>query len=232
MTPLALTIGLELRHADIPGLRPGEVVKRLLDLAVSALLLVLLSPVFLMLAVLIRLSMGSPVLFRQVRPGFHARPFPVVKFRTMNDARDAGGELLGDRERLTSLGRFMRRFSLDELPQLWNVLRGEMSLVGPRPLLMEYLDRYTPEQARRHQVRPGITGWAQVQGRQDLPFSRRLELDVWYVDYRSLWLDLKILFLTLGRTLRSTGVKPGQEVAEVDDLGLHPSVRKQRGDLK
>ena len=206
--------------------------KRLFDLVVSALMMVLLSPVLLLLSVLIRLSMGPTVLFRQVRPGLKAQPFTVLKFRTMDYARDAGGELRPDRERLTPLGRFMRRFSLDELPQLWNVLRGDMSLVGPRPLLVEYLDRYSPEQARRHQVRPGITGWAQVQGRQDIPFSRRLELDVWYVDHGSFWLDLKILFLTLGYALRSTGVRPGQEVAEVDDLGLHPSVRKQGGDLK
>jgi len=172
-------------------------VKRLFDLAVSALLLLLLSPVLLLLAVLIRLSMGSPVLFRQVRPGFQGRPFSVVKFRTMNHARDAAGELLSDRDRLTPLGRFLRRLSLDELPQLWNVLRGEMSLVGPRPLLMEYLDRYTPEQARRHDVRPGITGWAQVHGRNNLLFSRRLELDVWYVDHQSLALDARILLMTL-----------------------------------
>ena len=207
-------------------------VKRLFDVVVSALLAGLLAPLMLLLVVLIRLTMGSPVLFRQVRPGCKARPFTVVKFRTMNDARDANGELLPDGERLTSLGRLMRRLSLDELPQLFNVLRGEMSLVGPRPLLMEYLERYTPEQARRHDVRPGITGWAQVHGRQDIPFSRRLELDVWYVDHRSFWLDLKILFLTVGHALRSSGVRSGQDVAEVDDLGLHPSVRKQGGDLK
>ncbi len=206
--------------------------KRLFDIVVSAILLVLLSPVLLVLAVLIRITMGSPMCFRQVRPGLHAKPFTVVKFRTMSHARDAKGELLSDSERLSGLGRFMRRFSVDELPQLWNVLRGEMSLVGPRPLLVEYLERYTPQQARRHEVRPGITGWAQVHGRQDIPFSRRLELDVWYVDHHSLWLDLKILFLTVGHALRSSGVRSGQDVAEVDDLGLHPSVRKHGGDLK
>lgn len=203
--------------------------KRLFDLVVSASLLALFSPVLLVLAVLIRVFMGSPVLFRQVRPGFHARPFTVVKFRTMNDARDAGGQLLSDPERLTGLGRFMRRLSLDELPQLWNVLRGEMSLVGPRPLLMEYLDRYTPEQARRHQVRPGITGWAQVHGRNDLLFSRRLELDVWYVDHHSLVLDLKILLMTLSRTLRMSGVRLRQDLAEVDDLGLNPETSRSAG---
>jgi len=206
--------------------------KRLFDLLASALMLLVLSPVLLLLAVIIRLTMGSPVLFQQVRPGYKGHPFTVVKFRTMNAARDAKGELLPDAERLTGFGRFLRRLSLDELPQLWNVLRGDMSLVGPRPLLMEYLERYTPQQARRHLVRPGITGWAQVHGRQDIPFSRRLELDVWYVDHRSFWLDLKILFLTAGHAVRSSGVRSGQDVAEVDDLGLHPSVRKQGGDLK
>jgi len=206
--------------------------KRLFDLVVSALLLLFLSPLLLVLVVLIRLTMGSPVLFRQVRPGYKARPFTVVKLRTMNDARDAKGELLPDSQRLTDLGHFMRRLSLDELPQLWNVLRGHMSLVGPRPLLMEYLDAYTPEQARRHDVLPGITGWAQVHGRQDIPFSRRLELDIWYVDHGSFFLDLKILALTVKHALRSSGVRSGQDVAEVDDLGLHPSVRKQRGDLE
>ncbi len=206
--------------------------KRLFDLLASALLLLIFSPLLVVIAVLLRLTMGAPVFFRQVRPGYKARPFTVVKFRTMNDARDARGELLPDAERMTGFGHVLRRFSLDELPQLWNVLRGDMSLVGPRPLLTEYLDRYTPKQARRHDVRPGITGWAQVHGRQDIPFSRRLELDIWYVDHRSFWLDLKILVRTLGHALRSRGVRPGQEVAEVDDLGLHPSVRKQGGDLK
>ncbi len=203
--------------------------KRLFDLVVSALLMVLLSPVLLALAVLIRLTMGSPVLFRQVRPGLKTRPFTVVKFRTMNDARDGSGRLLSDPERLTPLGRFMRRLSLDELPQLWNVVRGEMSLVGPRPLLMEYLDRYTPEQARRHQVRPGITGWAQVHGRNNLLFSRRLEFDVWYVDHQSLALDVRILLMTLLRTLKMSGVRLQQDLAEIDDLGLNPETPKSAG---
>jgi len=210
----------------------GGGVKRLFDFLVALAALLLLSPILLVLAVAVRLTMGSPIFFRQVRPGHKAKPFSVVKFRTMNDARDAKGELLPDPQRLTGLGRFLRRFSLDELPQLWNVLRGEMSLVGPRPLLMEYLDRYTPQQARRHDVRPGITGWAQVHGRQDIPFSRRLELDVWYVDHRSFWLDLKILFLTVLHAAGSRGVRSGQDVGEVDDLGLHSSVRKQGGELK
>jgi sugar transferase EpsL len=134
-----------------------------------------------------------------------------------------------DAERLTPLGMTLRRYSLDELPQFWNVMKGEMSLVGPRPLLMEYLKRYTPQQARRHDVRPGITGWAQVQGRQDIPFSRRLELDVWYVDHQSFWLDLRILWLTFAKMLRGSGVRSGQDVRAIDDLGLHPATREQEG---
>jgi sugar transferase EpsL len=206
--------------------------KRTFDFLVSLLLLVLFSPVMLLLAIVIRLTMGAPVLFRQVRPGFHARPFELLKFRTMNDARDSRGELLHDAQRLTATGRFLRRTSLDELPQLWNVLRGDMSLVGPRPLLMEYLDRYTPEQARRHDVLPGITGSAQISGRQDIPFSRRLELDVWYVEHRSFWLDLKIMLATLPHALRSTGVRSGQDVLEVDDLGLSAKARDRGEDSK
>ncbi len=214
------------------GMAKPRRAKRLLDLLLTATALPVVVPILVAVALLVRIKLGEPVFFRQQRPGLNAAPFTIFKFRTMNDARDSSGRLLPDAERLTSFGRFLRSTSLDELPELINVLRGDMSLVGPRPLLMEYLDRYTPEQARRHDVRPGITGWAQVHGRQDIPFSRRLELDVWYVDHHSLWLDLKILFLTLGHALRSSGVRPGQEVAEVDDVGLHPSVRKQGGDLK
>ena len=172
--------------------------------------------------------MGSPVLFRQRRPGYQARPFTMIKFRTMT-VGDTAATHHSDADRLTSLGAWLRRYSLDELPQFWNVLKGEMSLVGPRPLLMEYLERYTPEQARRHEVKPGITGWAQVQGRQDIPFSRRLELDVWYVDHQSFWLDLRILWLTLTKMFRGSGVRPGQDVRVVDDLGLHPVTRKRGG---
>jgi lipopolysaccharide/colanic/teichoic acid biosynthesis glycosyltransferase len=154
----------------------------------------------------VRRKLGSPALFRQVRPGLHGRPFMMVKFRTMTDERGADGELLPDAQRLTAFGRFLRASSLDELPELWNVLRGEMSLVGPRPLLMEYLPLYSPEQARRHEVRPGITGWAQVNGRNAVSWDERFKLDVWYVDHRSLWLDLRILWLTVRKVLVREGI--------------------------
>jgi lipopolysaccharide/colanic/teichoic acid biosynthesis glycosyltransferase len=194
--------------------------KRGLDLAAAGCGLVLLSPVLLLVAIAIAARMGRPVLFRQVRPGQFGKIFCLLKFRTMSESRNPDGTLRSDAERLTRLGTFLRRTSLDELPQLWNVFRGDMSLVGPRPLLTEYLARYTPEQARRHDVPPGITGWAQVQGRQTIPFSRRLEFDVWYVEHWSLSLDLRILVLTLVRVFSAHGVKPGQDVSEVDDLGL------------
>jgi lipopolysaccharide/colanic/teichoic acid biosynthesis glycosyltransferase len=171
--------------------------KRLSDILVSALVSLLLSPLLGLLALLVRLKCGSPVLFRQQRPGLNGRPFTLVKFRTMNDKRDAQGNLLPDAERLTKFGKFLRASSLDELPELWNVLKGEMSLVGPRPLLMQYLPLYTPEQARRHEVRPGITGWAQVNGRNALTWEEKFTLDVWYVDNHTLWLDVKIILLTL-----------------------------------
>lgn len=184
----------------------ARAVKRLIDTVLAAAVLALAAPVVLVIALAIRASMGRPVLFRQVRPGLHGRLFCIYKFRTMTDARDAQGRLLPDGERLTLLGRFLRSTSLDELPQLWNVLRGEMSLVGPRPLLPEYLDRYTPEQARRHEVRPGITGWAQVNGRNATTWEERLRQDVWYVDNWSLWLDFKILWMTVVKVLRREGV--------------------------
>ena len=180
--------------------------KRILDFFVALFLLMALWPLFLALAVLVHWRLGSPVLFRQQRPGLHGRPFSINKFRTMSEVRDAKGRLLDDADRLTELGRFMRRFSLDELPQLFNVLRGELSLVGPRPLLMEYLPLYSPEQARRHDVRPGITGWAQVNGRNAINWEDRFRLDVWYVDHQSLWLDMKILWLTVLKVLRSEGI--------------------------
>lgn len=202
--------------------------KRVLDLGVAIVAIVLLSPVMLVIALAIRWRMGSPVLFRQRRPGYCARPFTMLKFRTMTPG-DTAATGHSDTARLTPLGASLRHYSLDELPQLWNVMKGEMSLVGPRPLLTEYLERYTPEQARRHEVRPGITGWAQVQGRQDIPFSRRLELDVRYVDHQSFWLDLKILWLTLIKIFQGSGVRSGQDVQTVDDLGLHPATRKREG---
>jgi sugar transferase EpsL len=198
----------------------GRGAKRALDLALTIPALVILSPLLGLIALLVGLGLGFPVLFRQQRPGLHGKPFALCKFRTMTEAQDAQGHLLPDAERLTPLGRFLRSASLDELPELFNVLKGDMSLVGPRPLLMQYLGRYTPEQMRRHEVRPGITGWAQVNGRQTIPFSKRLELDVWYADHISLRLDLKILLRTIPRWLFSKGVVLGQEVAEVDDLDL------------
>jgi len=180
--------------------------KRALDLAVSLSALVALSPVLLLIAVLVRSRLGSPVLFSQQRPGRGGRPFRLLKFRTMTDARDPSGKLRPDADRLTPLGRRLRALSLDELPELWNVLRGEMSLVGPRPLLVEYLGRYSPEQARRHEVRPGLTGWAQVNGRNATTWEERLRLDVWYVDHRSLWLDLRILARTVVLVFRRDGI--------------------------
>jgi sugar transferase EpsL len=195
---------------------PGiPVSKRLFDLAVTLPGLLLVSPVLLLVALLVRRYHGQPVLFRQVRPGYQARLFKVLKFRTMNDARDAQGNLLPDAERLTRLGRILRATSLDELPELINVLRGEMSLVGPRPLFAKYLERYSPEQARRHDVLPGITGLAQVNGRNALRWEDKFRLDVWYVDNWSFWLDIKILLLTLWKVIRREGIsQPGHATAE------------------
>jgi sugar transferase EpsL len=180
--------------------------KRFIDVLVSAVALLLLSPILALTALLIRLKMGSPVLFRQTRPGLHGKPFTFYKFRTMTCDCDENGCFLADECRLTRLGLFLRRTSLDELPQLWNVLKGDMSLVGPRPLLMEYLPRYSPEQMRRHDVKPGITGWAQVNGRNAITWEQKFELDVWYVDNWSLALDIRILFLTVANVLKREGI--------------------------
>ena len=180
--------------------------KRIGDLLLVVPGLILVSPLLLLLALIVRLNMGSPVLFRQTRPGFKGTPFRVFKFRTMRDLRDADGRLLPDASRLTAFGRFLRAASFDELPELFNVLKGEMSLVGPRPLLMQYLDRYSPEQARRMDVRPGLTGHAQVHGRNLVSWDERFRLDVWYVDRCSVWLDLKILFQTIGTVLKREGI--------------------------
>jgi sugar transferase EpsL len=189
--------------------------KRLFDLLLAVPTLIVLSPLLTVLALLVRVNLGAPVLFRQTRPGLHGKPFTLYKFRTMTDARDAQGNLLPDAARLTPFGRFLRATSLDELPELWNVLKGDMSLVGPRPLLMQYLDRYTPEQARRHEVRPGITGWAQVNGRNALSWDEKFRLDVWYVDNMSLWLDLRIVALTVWKILKREGIsQPGQATME------------------
>lgn len=168
--------------------------------------LLILSPLLVVLAVLIRIQLGSPVFFTQMRPGRHGRPFRILKFRTMNNFKDLNGVLLPDADRLASFGRFLRSSSLDELPELINVLKGEMSFVGPRPLLLEYINRYTPKQSRRHEVQPGITGWAQINGRNSLSWEKKFELDVWYVDNQSLWLDIKIIFLTFWKVLKRENV--------------------------
>ena len=183
-----------------------DLVKRLLDIIIAAAALVLLSPVLLLLAWQIRRKLGTPVLFRQVRPGRGGIPFVMYKFRTMRDAADENGRPLPDAERLTPFGRKLRAASLDELPELWNVLKGNMSLVGPRPLLMEYLPLYNAEQRRRHLVRPGITGWAQVNGRNAISWPEKFRLDIWYVENRSLLLDIKILFLTVKKVLDRSGI--------------------------
>ena len=189
--------------------------KRLFDLTAAALGLLALALPLLALIALVRIKLGRPVFFRQTRPGLHGRPFQMVKFRTMTDARGPDGALLPDADRLTPFGRFLRSTSLDELPELWNVLRGDMSLVGPRPLLMEYLPLYTPEQARRHAVRPGITGWAQVNGRNALSWEEKFALDVWYVDHQSLWLDIRILWMTAVKVLRRQDISaPGEATVE------------------
>lgn len=180
--------------------------KRLVDILCSFAAIILLSPIMVVVALAVWKYLGSPILFRQVRPGLNGDPFTMYKFRTMLDVRDSEGNLLPDEQRLTRFGRFLRSTSLDELPELFNVLKGDMSLVGPRPLLMEYLDRYTPRQARRHEVKPGITGWAQVNGRNALSWEEKFELDVWYVDHWSLWLDIKILLLTVWKVLRREGI--------------------------
>lgn len=181
-------------------------IKRLFDILASSLGLLLLSPVIAIVAWQIRRKLGSPVLFRQVRPGLDGKPFEMIKFRTMRDAVDAQGNPLPDSERMTPFGSFLRSSSLDELPELWNVLKGDMSLVGPRPLLMEYLPLYSPEQYRRHEVRPGVSGWAQVNGRNALSWEDKFKLDVWYVDNRSFWLDLKVIFLTLKKVVVREGI--------------------------
>ena len=189
--------------------------KRSFDAVVAAAGLAILSLPMLAIALAVRLRLGRPVFFMQLRPGRHGVPFRLIKFRTMDEAYDAKGELLPDEERLTRLGRFLRATSMDELPELWNVLRGDMSLVGPRPLLIEYLPLYTPEQARRHEVRPGLTGWAQVNGRNAITWEEKFAFDVWYVDHRSFLLDLKILGRTLIKVLSAEGISPAdREIME------------------
>ena len=189
--------------------------KRIMDIVGAALALLLASPLLLLTAITVRVALGSPVLFRQARPGLHGVPFQMLKFRTMTDARDDTGKLLPDSTRLGAVGKFLRATSLDEVPELWNVLVGDMSLVGPRPLLLEYLPLYSATQRRRHEVRPGITGWAQVNGRNALSWEDKFDHDVWYVDHRTFWLDIKILLLTAYRVLRLEGItQPGHVSAE------------------
>ena len=181
-------------------------IKRMLDIMGAASLIIILSPVLIVTAAIVRYAIGKPVFFRQNRPGRDGKPFELVKFRTMREARDSEGNLVADKESLTPLGRSLRSLSIDELPELWNVLKGDMSLVGPRPLLMDYLALYSPEQARRHEVRPGLTGWAQVNGRNAISWEEKFELDVWYVDNRGLWLDLRILLMTAKSVLTQKGI--------------------------
>lgn len=199
----------------------GLRVKRVFDVVVSAIALVLLAPALLVVTVAVLVAMGRPVLFRQYRPGLHRKPFVILKFRTMTMKRDSTGQLLPDAERLTRFGRFLRHTSLDELPELLNVLKGDMSLVGPRPLLMRYLDRYSPEQNRRHDIPPGITGWTQVNGRNALHWDEKFALDLWYVEHRSFALDLKILALTVWKALKREGItRPGWATTE-EFWGIH-----------
>lgn len=198
-------------------------IKRAFDLVCSLSLLAVTLPVIGVTAWLVRRKLGAPVLFRQERPGLHGKPFYIYKFRTMTDERDENGELLPDEIRLTRFGRLLRKLSLDELPQLFNVVKGDISLVGPRPLLMEYLPRYTPRQARRHDVRPGITGWAQVNGRNNISWEEKFELDVWYVENQSFWLDLTILWMTFYKVLRSEGVSKEGHATTTKFMGQETS---------
>lgn len=187
-------------------------IKRLLDIVIALLALILLSPILLIVAYLVRTRLGSPVLFRQIRPGLHGKPFEMVKFRTMTDERDAEGNLLPNEVRLTKFGKMLRSTSLDELPELWNVLKGDMSIVGPRPLLMDYLPLYNEGQAKRNNVRPGMTGHAQVNGRNAISWEKKFELDTWYVENHSLWLDFKIMLLTVKKVLIKEGINQSEEV--------------------
>jgi len=205
--------------------------KRIFDLLVTSIGLCLISPFLLILSLVVWIRIGSPILFKQRRPGYQGKLFYIYKFRTMTNQTDEQGHLLPDEKRLTRLGRFLRSSSLDELPELINVLRGEMSLVGPRPLLIQYLDRYSPEQARRHNVLPGITGWAQIHGRNALTWEDKFRLDVWYVDHWSFMLDINILIQTLGKVIRREGIsQPGHATAEEFMGSASPDVRARRRD--
>jgi sugar transferase EpsL len=196
-------------------IKPVPISKRILDIALTLPGIIILSPIFLIIAILVVMNYGTPIIFRQKRPGYLGEPFWLFKFRTMTNAIDQESNLLPDSERITRLGHFLRTTSLDEFPELINILRGEMSLVGPRPLLMQYLERYSPEQARRHEVLPGITGWAQINGRNALTWEEKFKLDVWYVDNWTFGLDIKILLVTMMKVLRREGInQPGHATAE------------------
>lgn len=195
--------------------------KRIFDFFVSLLALILLAPVIIILALLISINLGTPILFTQLRPGLHGKPFKMIKFRSMTNQSDAKGELLPDHVRLTKFGRLLRSSSLDELPELFNVLKGDMSLVGPRPLLIEYLPLYSKEQYRRHETRPGITGWAQINGRNAISWEEKFKLDVWYVDNQSLWLDMKIIILTLRKVIIREGINAKDQATTEKFKGTH-----------
>lgn len=206
-----------------------RIVKRAVDLGGAALALILAAPVLLPVAVLIRWTLGSPVFFRQQRPGLRGKPFIMYKFRTMLDAVDSQGNLLPDADRMTRFGRFLRRTSLDELPELYNVFRGDMSLVGPRPLLMQYLDRYTSDQARRHEAKPGLTGWAQINGRNAITWEEKFALDVWYVDHAGLLLDLRTLLTTAWKVFRREGISANSHVTMPEFMGVEASEKQHSG---
>ena len=206
---------LAVKYSSIP------ISKRVLDILLTITALLILSPLLLLVAILVEVNFGTPIIFRQQRPGYKGKPFWVYKFRTMTNAHDGEDNLLPDSQRITRLGIFLRSYSLDELPELFNILRGEMSLVGPRPLLMQYLERYSAEQARRHDVLPGMTGWAQINGRNALTWKEKFTLDVWYVDHWSFWLDIKIMLFTVVKVLRREGInQPSQATAE-EFMGEH-----------
>lgn len=201
--------------------------KRSFDVIISVLGLIAFALPILLLAILVRIKLGSPILFRQTRPGLYGEPFEVVKFRTMTGAKDANGDLLPDMHRLSSFGKFLRSTSLDELPGLINVVKGDMSLVGPRPLLMEYLPLYTPEQSVRHEVRPGITGWAQVNGRNSLSWDEKFAMDIWYVRNQSFWLDMRILWLTMQKVIMRDGISAKGEATMSKFTGKNPDIRSK-----
>lgn len=197
--------------------------KRILDVIMSSAGLMMLSPILLLIAIIIRIRLGSPIFFKQQRPGWHGKPFTIYKFRTLINKTDADGKFLPDSERMTKLGRFLRAASLDEFPELLNVLKGDMSLVGPRPLLMKYLEFYTPEQARRHEVRPGITGWAQIMGRNAITWEDKFALDLWYVEHSTIWLDVKIILLTVWKVLRREGISQEGQATMTEFRGTQVS---------